>query len=148
MKCISASSWLEYTVSVICNHHTLSTQLLYTSPIKIWKLSKIVLDCYHNCLNVVNDGHYLRALWNSAYHSAVLKSLNSETTHFWTYELFLLSTYMELVPELMPCIFETPYQHIYIYIYIFIYLYVHIYIYIYLYVHIYNFISKIQPNKH
>jgi hypothetical protein len=59
----------------------LNTQLLYNSPIKIWKLSKIVSDC----LNVVNDGNHLWELQNSVYHSVVLESLNLETMHFWTY---------------------------------------------------------------
>jgi hypothetical protein len=46
MKCKLASSWFEYIVTTIWNHHTLNTQylVLYTSPIKIWKLSKIVPD--------------------------------------------------------------------------------------------------------
>jgi hypothetical protein len=58
MKRILASSWLEYIVSTTCNHHTLNTQLLYTSPIKNWILSNTVLDWYHNCFNVVNDGNH------------------------------------------------------------------------------------------
>jgi hypothetical protein len=85
MKCISARSWFEYIVSTTCSHYTLNTQLLYTSPIKIWKFSKNMSDWYRDCLNVVNDGNHLRELRNSVYHSAVLESLNSETMHFRTY---------------------------------------------------------------
>jgi hypothetical protein len=62
MKCILASSWFEYIISTTCNYHTINTQLLYTSPIKIWKFSKIVSDWYHYCLNVVDDGNHLREL--------------------------------------------------------------------------------------
>jgi hypothetical protein len=40
-KSISASSWSECIVSTTCNHHTFNTQPLYTSPIEIWKFSKI-----------------------------------------------------------------------------------------------------------
>jgi hypothetical protein len=42
------------------SHHTVNTQLLYTSSNKIWKLSKIVLNWCHYCLNIVNDRNNLR----------------------------------------------------------------------------------------
>jgi hypothetical protein len=61
MKCISASPWFQYNVSTTCNHHTLNTQLLYTSPIKILEFSEIVSDWYNDCLNAVNDG----TIWGS-----------------------------------------------------------------------------------
>jgi hypothetical protein len=64
----------------LCVHHTLNTQLLYASPSKIWNLPKIESNWYHDCLDAVNDRNHLQKLRNSAYHSAVLESLNSETT--------------------------------------------------------------------
>jgi hypothetical protein len=81
------SSWSEYTsiTTAACNHHTLNTQLLYTSTVKVWKLSKIVSYWYRDCPDAVNDGNCLRGLRDSVYHSTVSESLNLETMHFRTY---------------------------------------------------------------
>jgi hypothetical protein len=96
MKCISASSWIEYIVSTTCNYHTFNTQLLYISPIKTWELPKMVSNWYHSSLDVVNDENHLRELRNSVYHSAVLESLNSETMHFRTYVDINYSYYLHM----------------------------------------------------
>jgi hypothetical protein len=44
VKCTSTRSWFECIVTSTYCHHTLNMQLLYTSLVKIWKLSKIVSE--------------------------------------------------------------------------------------------------------
>lgn len=107
MKCRLAN----FDLSMLSQQFAINTRLMYTPFFKIWKLFTVVSYWYHNCLDIVNDRKHLRDLRNLLYDSAVLESLDLETTHSLTYvdiKLFLLSTCQGLIPEVLPCIFEAP----------------------------------------
>jgi hypothetical protein len=92
----------------------------------------------------VNGGKHLPKLRNSVYHSAGLESFKSESKHFRTYvdyEVFLLSIYEKLIPEVMPCVCVCVCVCVYIYIYIYIYIWL-----IYMYIHTY--VSNIYVYTH
>lgn len=87
MKYILASCWFEYIISRTRNHHILNTQLLYTSPVGMFKLCNSVSDWCHDCCSAVNDGTHGRKLTTLVFHSLVLYSPNSKL-HFLIYVIW------------------------------------------------------------
>jgi hypothetical protein len=66
----------------------------------------VILEIFHDCQTdttiVLNEGNHLWELRNSVYHIIILKALNHNYEFL---DLLLISTYEELIPEVMLCYF-------------------------------------------